>query len=371
MALLCDDATSGRMIVNIVDKAGNLVAWLANGPEQVTLMVQPIAQQPHALLTLDAGGGGQLVMLGAGNEPFLTYRIPKPPPATSAPKRARRQPPAGLDSPAKPCTIEEPLPRGGCCGLQPAPLVGVLQKGNFFHGQPFQAVDHLLHFGRPPGKKGNPGRRQNQKSASGRVVRAIPRCRWHAQTGTARDGQGQARWSSPSWSATSIANGTATPIPLRPTASEKLLRAACRSSAPPGRQGKQPRLHHQDGPPHRAGPHGVRFDELRDLQGAKVDRWLANKKAADNSSPSTLNGYLTAMKGFCQWLADEDRLRKSPLDHLNRQNTKVDRRRNAGMRPQKRNSPGSLRRLETAASPSVASQDRTGQCFIPWRPIPG
>ena len=70
---------------------------------------------------------------------------------------------------------------------------------------------------------------------------------------------------------------------------------------------------------------GCGFDRLRDLQGAKVDRWLANKRAADNSSPSTLNGYLTAVKGFCQWLADEDRIRKSPLDHLSRQNTEVDR----------------------------------------------
>ena len=69
-----------------------------------------------------------------------------------------------------------------------------------------------------------------------------------------------------------------------------------------------------------------RFNLLRDLQGAKVDNWLATRKAAGKSA-ATLNSYLTSMKGLCQWLADEDRIRKSPLDHLAKQDEEADRRR--------------------------------------------
>ena len=69
-----------------------------------------------------------------------------------------------------------------------------------------------------------------------------------------------------------------------------------------------------------------RFSLLRDLQGAKVDNWLATKKAAGKSA-ATLNSYLTSMRGFCQWLVDEDRMRKSPLDHLDKQDEQADRRR--------------------------------------------
>ena len=65
------------------------------------------------------------------------------------------------------------------------------------------------------------------------------------------------------------------------------------------------------------------FRRLADLQASKVANWLNSLTMAGRSA-RTFNSYLTAIKGFCNWLVKDQRLPANPLAHLSRLNTKTD-----------------------------------------------
>ncbi len=72
---------------------------------------------------------------------------------------------------------------------------------------------------------------------------------------------------------------------------------------------------------------GCGIRKLAELKGASVSNWLAGQRSEGTMSIQTSNYYLSAVKGFAQWLVREQRLAVSPLAHLQALNAKTDRRR--------------------------------------------
>ncbi|MEX0701310.1 MAG: tyrosine-type recombinase/integrase [Planctomycetales bacterium] len=81
---------------------------------------------------------------------------------------------------------------------------------------------------------------------------------------------------------------------------------------------------------------GCGFKRIGGITGAAVSNWLAAKrkgnakgkgKATKGIGISTSNGYLVAIKSFCNWLVRERRMAANPITHLQRLNAKVDVRR--------------------------------------------
>jgi site-specific recombinase XerD len=68
---------------------------------------------------------------------------------------------------------------------------------------------------------------------------------------------------------------------------------------------------------------GSGFQAVDDLDAGRVSVWLQDRRKA-GMSPSTSNGYLTAVKTFGSWLVKDRRLPESPFAHLSRVNQKVD-----------------------------------------------
>ncbi len=70
---------------------------------------------------------------------------------------------------------------------------------------------------------------------------------------------------------------------------------------------------------------------LRDIQANAVEHWLAQKTKAEPNksamSARTRNSYLIAMRGFCNWCVERDRLPFNPLVRISQADEKVDRRR--------------------------------------------
>ncbi len=69
-----------------------------------------------------------------------------------------------------------------------------------------------------------------------------------------------------------------------------------------------------------------KFSFISDVQASKVQRHLADRKHR-GLSPASCNHYLTAIKGFFNWLVSDQRTNDSPVAHLKGQNTRVDVRR--------------------------------------------
>lgn len=69
---------------------------------------------------------------------------------------------------------------------------------------------------------------------------------------------------------------------------------------------------------------GCGFVRVRDVNADAVESWLANRVAADEFGVSTRNGYLVAIKSFCNWLVKTRRRSDNPLSHLARLNPAAD-----------------------------------------------
>ncbi|MCH8829897.1 MAG: site-specific integrase [Planctomycetes bacterium] len=71
---------------------------------------------------------------------------------------------------------------------------------------------------------------------------------------------------------------------------------------------------------------GCRFMFLSDISAAKVVDFLKARRDV-GMGLTTSNHYLTALKGFCNWMVRERRISESPVGHLRKLNTKTDVRR--------------------------------------------
>ena len=72
---------------------------------------------------------------------------------------------------------------------------------------------------------------------------------------------------------------------------------------------------------------GCGFKHVQNIDGAKVATWLnTQRKTRKRFSIQTSNYYLGALKSFCRWLDQNDRIPKNPLSSLRPQNADVDRR---------------------------------------------
>jgi integrase len=69
------------------------------------------------------------------------------------------------------------------------------------------------------------------------------------------------------------------------------------------------------------------FKRIGDIAAGDVANWLKQCRDGGEFGASTSNGYLTAMKGFCNWLVRDKRVGESPIAHLSRVNAKTDVRR--------------------------------------------
>jgi integrase len=68
----------------------------------------------------------------------------------------------------------------------------------------------------------------------------------------------------------------------------------------------------------RAAVTGCGFNTLGDLSPSAIAEWLAAQRAAGAFGTETSNHYVTALRGFGLWLADNDRAEKNPLAKLRR-----------------------------------------------------
>lgn len=71
---------------------------------------------------------------------------------------------------------------------------------------------------------------------------------------------------------------------------------------------------------------GCKFRLIPHIRASTVSEWLTARRE-EGMSISTANGYLVAMKSFCQWLVRDNRSRENRLAHLSRLNADVDIRR--------------------------------------------
>ncbi len=72
---------------------------------------------------------------------------------------------------------------------------------------------------------------------------------------------------------------------------------------------------------------GCGFLFISDVSGSHVAAWLKDQREADAFGISTSNAYLTALKGFCNWLVKDRRANENPVSYLARLNAETDIRR--------------------------------------------
>jgi len=68
------------------------------------------------------------------------------------------------------------------------------------------------------------------------------------------------------------------------------------------------------------------FGTLRDIDAKKLESWLNDRKA-EGMSARTRNAYLQAVRGFCKWCVQAERLASNPLVRIGKADEKCDRRR--------------------------------------------
>jgi integrase len=68
------------------------------------------------------------------------------------------------------------------------------------------------------------------------------------------------------------------------------------------------------------------FATLRDIDAEKLESWL-NSRQAEGTSARTRNAYLQAVRGFCKWCVQSERLSTNPLVRIAKADEKGDRRR--------------------------------------------
>ena len=72
---------------------------------------------------------------------------------------------------------------------------------------------------------------------------------------------------------------------------------------------------------------GCRFERLSDIDATKVSNWLAEARATKKKfSIQTSNYYGQAVRAFCAWLEQNDRLARNPLLRIKPLNAETDRR---------------------------------------------
>ena len=71
---------------------------------------------------------------------------------------------------------------------------------------------------------------------------------------------------------------------------------------------------------------GCGFRRIADLDGVRLSAWLKELRTVDDLSSQTSNYYLGAIKGFCNWLVEHERLERNPFLSNKPLNTKLDRR---------------------------------------------
>jgi site-specific recombinase XerD len=71
---------------------------------------------------------------------------------------------------------------------------------------------------------------------------------------------------------------------------------------------------------------GCKFVLISDVQPSRVQRYLAELRTS-GLSIKTCNYYLTAAKGFFNWMVDDKRINENPIAHLKSQNANTDIRR--------------------------------------------
>ena len=71
---------------------------------------------------------------------------------------------------------------------------------------------------------------------------------------------------------------------------------------------------------------GCRFMRIGDISASHTAAWLKDQQEAEVFGVSTRNGYLIAIKSFCNWLAKDKRAASNPVAHLSRLNEQVDKR---------------------------------------------
>ena len=69
---------------------------------------------------------------------------------------------------------------------------------------------------------------------------------------------------------------------------------------------------------------GCGFKRIGDISASAASSWLKDQRDAGKIGVSTSNGYLVAVKSFCNWLVQDRRTNESPLTHLSRLNAEVD-----------------------------------------------
>ena len=72
---------------------------------------------------------------------------------------------------------------------------------------------------------------------------------------------------------------------------------------------------------------GCQFKRITDISASPVAGWLKDRRDAGEFGISTSNGYLTAFKGFCNWLVKDRRAADNPVSHLPNLNADLDVRR--------------------------------------------
>lgn len=70
---------------------------------------------------------------------------------------------------------------------------------------------------------------------------------------------------------------------------------------------------------------GIAARTIDDVKKAKVENWLAARRASGAFGPETSNHYAGAVKSFTRWLADEERIPADPLAGLRRVNAEAGR----------------------------------------------
>ena len=66
------------------------------------------------------------------------------------------------------------------------------------------------------------------------------------------------------------------------------------------------------------------IDSLTDIRRETIERWIADEVEKKNLAPRTINGYLTAIKSFVQYLVDIELLPKHPLKSVQKLNHEID-----------------------------------------------
>jgi len=65
---------------------------------------------------------------------------------------------------------------------------------------------------------------------------------------------------------------------------------------------------------------------IADITREKLEKWIAGELAAGNRAPRTINSYVIALKSFCKYLVETERLEKSPLVAIKKLNEEVGKR---------------------------------------------